>query len=222
LIASGTFTTDIRAILHQGACTDTMETDVRFMMDNNFTFSKAVLHYALSNRIPLVYASSAATYGSGDTFRKSHKFERPLNVYGYSKLVFDQYVRRFLSSAESTVVGLRYFNVYGLRETHKGKMASKLDPKKVIIIKGNKPLELRYHPEHRVIAYASDPAYLDVALARDTGWQEVRTRPMSIMTFHCDDIPHFSGESFRLAGSTKRTGFQRFTGWKTQETDEDQ
>ncbi len=114
----------VTAILHQGACTDTMETDGRFMMDNNFTFSKAVLRYAVDHKIPLVYASSAATYGGGNTFRESHRFERPLNVYGYSKLVFDQYVRRVLPDAESTIVGLRYFNVYGPRETHKGRMAS--------------------------------------------------------------------------------------------------
>jgi len=101
-------------------------------------------------------------------------------------------------------------------------MASKLDPKMVVVIKGNKPLELRYHPEHRVIVYASDPAYLDVALASDTGWQEVKTKPMTIMTFHCDDITHFSDESFRLARSTKRTGFQRFTGWNCQDTNGDQ
>ncbi|MCE5314731.1 MAG: ADP-glyceromanno-heptose 6-epimerase [Armatimonadota bacterium] len=124
LISSGKLPGGITAILHQGACSDTMETDGRYMLDNNFTFSKAVLHYALDNRIPLVYASSAATYGGGSTFRESPEFEKPLNVYGYSKLVFDQYVRRFLPSAESTVVGLRYFNVYGPREHYKGKMAS--------------------------------------------------------------------------------------------------
>jgi ADP-L-glycero-D-manno-heptose 6-epimerase len=124
LLSDGKLPSGVKAILHQGACTDTMETDGRFMMTNNFTFSKAVLHYALDNAIPLVYASSAATYGGEDTFQESPEYERPLNVYGYSKLVFDQYARRFLSDAKSTVVGLRYFNVYGPRETHKGKMAS--------------------------------------------------------------------------------------------------
>lgn len=101
-------------------------------------------------------------------------------------------------------------------------MASKLDPKRVVVVKGNKPLELRYHPEHRAIIYASDPAYLDVALSSDTGWQEIKTEPMSIMTFHCDDLPRFSCDSFRLTGSIKRTGFQRFTDWNSQDTDEDQ
>lgn len=124
LLSSGKQFGGVKAILHQGACTDTMETDGRFVMENNFTFSKAVFHYAFDKAIPLVYASSAATYGGESTFRESPEFERPLNVYGYSKLVFDQYVRRFLSEAKSTIVGLRYFNVYGPRETHKGRMAS--------------------------------------------------------------------------------------------------
>jgi ADP-L-glycero-D-manno-heptose 6-epimerase len=114
----------VHAILHQGACTDTMETDGRYMMSTNFSFSKAVLRYALERSIPLVYASSAATYGGCETFREAPEFEKPLNVYGYSKLVFDQYVRRVMPSALSPVVGLRYFNVYGPRETHKGRMAS--------------------------------------------------------------------------------------------------
>lgn len=123
-ITTGKFTHKVTAILHQGACSDTMEPDGGYMMRNNFTFSKAVLHFALENNIPLVYASSAATYGGGTTFRESPENEKPLNVYGYSKLAFDQYVRRILPRAESTVVGFRYFNVYGPRETHKGRMAS--------------------------------------------------------------------------------------------------
>ncbi len=101
-------------------------------------------------------------------------------------------------------------------------MASKLDPKRVVVIKGNKPLELRYHPEHRAIVYASNPVYLDTALSRDTGWQEIRTKPMSIMTFHSDDLPHFSCDSFRLARNTSPTTLQRFTGWDSQDTDEEQ
>ena len=114
----------IEAILHQGACSDTMETDGKYMLDNNFTFSKAVLHYALDNKTPLVYASSAATYGAGTKFAEIPENENPLNVYGYSKLVFDQYVRSIMHKIESTVVGLRYFNVYGQREAYKGKMSS--------------------------------------------------------------------------------------------------
>jgi ADP-L-glycero-D-manno-heptose 6-epimerase len=123
-IAGNTLDTPFTAILHQGACTDTMEYDGRYMMDNNFAFSKTLFHFALTRKIPFVYASSAAVYGASRAFEETPENERPLNVYGYSKLAFDQHVRRWLPVAQSTVVGLRYFNVYGTRETKKGRMAS--------------------------------------------------------------------------------------------------
>ena len=123
----GDFARDnIRAILHQGACSNTLEDDGRYMMDNNYTYSKELLHSALERRIPMVYASTAAVYGASTSFTEVPMNERPLNVYGYSKLVFDNYVRRMMSDMKSTVVGLRYFNVYGQREQHKGRMASVL------------------------------------------------------------------------------------------------
>jgi ADP-L-glycero-D-manno-heptose 6-epimerase len=114
----------VRAILHQGACSNTLEDDGRYMMDNNFTYSKELLHFALAGKIPLVYASTAAVYGLSEKFSEVPANERPLNVYGYSKLVFDNYVRRLMPEIKSTVIGLRYFNVYGPREQHKGRMAS--------------------------------------------------------------------------------------------------
>jgi ADP-L-glycero-D-manno-heptose 6-epimerase len=124
-LAAGDFkTTNIRAILHQGACSNTLEDDGRYMMDNNFTYSKELLHFAVERGIPLVYASTAAVYGLSEQFKETPENERPLNVYGYSKLVFDNYVRRLMPEIKSTVVGLRYFNVYGPREQHKGRMAS--------------------------------------------------------------------------------------------------
>ncbi len=114
----------VEAIFHQGACSTTTEWNGRFMMENNYRYSKTLLHYCLERRIPFLYASSAAVYGQGPGFREEPRYERPLNVYGYSKLLFDQYVRRLLPRAESQVVGFRYFNVYGPREQHKGSMAS--------------------------------------------------------------------------------------------------
>jgi len=114
----------IEAIFHQGACTDTTCDDGRYMIENNFTFSKSILHFALSSKVPLVYASSAAVYGSSKAFAPSRENERPLNLYGLSKLAFDNHVRSVAARSESTVAGLRYFNVYGPRESHKGKMAS--------------------------------------------------------------------------------------------------
>jgi ADP-L-glycero-D-manno-heptose 6-epimerase len=115
----------VEAVIHQGACSVTTEWDGRYMMHNNFDYSKNLLHYCLERYIPFLYASSASVYGSGARgFREEPAAEAPLNVYGYSKLLFDQYVRRTLPHARSQVVGLRYFNVYGPREGHKGAMAS--------------------------------------------------------------------------------------------------
>ncbi len=120
----GAFAGAFTRIYHQGARTDTRERDGRTLMELNFACSKLLLQYALRERAPLVYASSAAVYGASNRFAPEPRNERPLNVYGYSKLAFDQHVRRFLHDAESTVVGLRYFNVYGPGEAHKGRMAS--------------------------------------------------------------------------------------------------
>jgi ADP-L-glycero-D-manno-heptose 6-epimerase len=114
----------IDAVLHQGACSDTMEADGRYMMDNNYRYSLALLEYCLEDDVPLIYASSAAVYGASTTFREERRFEAPLNVYGYSKFLFDEAVRRRLSEAESQVAGFRYFNVYGQKEWHKTRMAS--------------------------------------------------------------------------------------------------
>lgn len=114
----------IDAIFHQGACSDTMETDGRYMMQNNFRYSLALLEHAARDQIPFIYASSAAVYGGSQQFVERREVEKPLNVYGYSKFLFDQVVRRRLPSMGSQVVGLRYFNVYGPRESHKGRMAS--------------------------------------------------------------------------------------------------
>jgi len=121
----------IDAILHEGACSDTMEHDGRFMLENNYRCSKTLLDACLAQGTRLLYASSAATYGASETFREEPAFEAPLNVYGYSKLLFDQVVRRYLPTLRSQggtqdgqVVGFRYFNVYGPREQHKGRMAS--------------------------------------------------------------------------------------------------
>jgi ADP-L-glycero-D-manno-heptose 6-epimerase len=116
----------VRAILHQGACSNTLEDDGVYMMRNNFEFSKVLLHFALDQRLPFVYASTAAVYGLSTQFEEVPANEHPLNVYGFSKLVFDNYVRAMWDCIESTVIGLRYFNVYGPREGHKGRMASVL------------------------------------------------------------------------------------------------
>ena len=123
---AGTLHLSPEVVFHNGACSDTMETDGRYMMENNFGDSKALLHWCLARKVPLVYASSAATYGASLDFAPVAKHERPLNVYGYSKLAFDQHVRSLMPVIQSPVVGLRYFNVFGPREHHKGRMMSVL------------------------------------------------------------------------------------------------
>ncbi|WP_027713461.1 ADP-glyceromanno-heptose 6-epimerase [Dickeya chrysanthemi] len=124
-IVAGDDLGDIDAIFHEGACSSTTEWDGKYMMDNNYQYSKEVLHYCLERGIPFLYASSAATYGGRtDNFVEDRRYEQPLNVYGYSKFLFDQYVREILPQADSQICGFRYFNVYGPREGHKGSMAS--------------------------------------------------------------------------------------------------
>jgi ADP-L-glycero-D-manno-heptose 6-epimerase len=119
---------EVEAVFHEGACSDTMETNGKYMMDNNYSLSCELFDACQSQGTRLIYASSAATYGGSDTFRESREFEKPLNVYGYSKLLFDQKLRRELGprfeKTGTQVAGFRYFNVYGPREQHKGRMAS--------------------------------------------------------------------------------------------------
>ena len=122
----------VEAIFHEGACSDTMEMNGKYMMQNNFATSVKLYQACQKRGARLLYASSAATYGGSDTFREEPAFERPLNVYGYSKLLFDQRMRRecgnefhrAFAGKTMQVVGFRYFNVYGPREQHKGRMAS--------------------------------------------------------------------------------------------------
>ncbi|MFT5722661.1 MAG: ADP-L-glycero-D-manno-heptose 6-epimerase [Motiliproteus sp.] len=115
----------VQAVFHEGACSATTEWNGKYVMDNNYAYSKTLLHYCLERQLPFLYASSAATYGKGEIFKEELAYEGPINVYGYSKWQFDQYVRRILPQhPDSQVVGFRYFNVYGPREQHKGSMAS--------------------------------------------------------------------------------------------------
>jgi ADP-L-glycero-D-manno-heptose 6-epimerase len=123
-LVGGDFDGEIDAVLHEGACSDTMGTDGRYMMDNNYRYTMSLLDWCQGEGVPLIYASSAAVYGAGPAFREARECERPLNVYGYSKFLVDQMVRRRWNDLGAQVVGLRYFNVYGPREAHKARMAS--------------------------------------------------------------------------------------------------
>lgn len=123
-VRSGRFDVPLAAVLHEGACSDTMETDGRYMMENNYRYTLDLLDYCQAEEIPLLYASSASVYGGGGVFKESREYESPLNVYAYSKFLMDQVLRRRWSRRSSQVVAFRYFNVYGPREQHKGRMAS--------------------------------------------------------------------------------------------------
>lgn len=124
MVAAGHLEGSAAAVFHEGACSDTMEQDGRYMMRNNFRYSVELFKFCQDEGIPFLYASSASVYGGGSVFSESREHEAPLNVYGYSKFLFDQYVRRAMDEGASQVAGFRYFNVYGPREQHKGRMAS--------------------------------------------------------------------------------------------------
>ncbi|MBE7523582.1 MAG: ADP-glyceromanno-heptose 6-epimerase [Burkholderiales bacterium] len=123
-LEAGDFDGDLAAILHQGACSDTMERDGAFMMRNNHRYSTRLLEHCQNDDVPFLYASSAAVYGGGTTFVEAREHEAPLNVYAYSKALFDDRVRRTLPERTAPIAGFRYFNVYGPHEGHKGRMAS--------------------------------------------------------------------------------------------------
>lgn len=122
-VAQGQFS-NIEAVFHQGACSDTTERNGQYMLDNNYRVTLELFRFCQAGKIPLMYASSAAVYGAGPVYVENALYESPLNVYGYSKYLFDQVLRRQLHTLRAPVVGLRYFNVYGPNEQHKGRMAS--------------------------------------------------------------------------------------------------
>lgn len=158
---------EIDVIFHEGACSATTEWDGKYLMHNNYEYSKELLHYCLDREIPFFYASSAATYGDKTEFVEERQFEGPLNAYGYSKFLFDQYVRDILPEANSPVCGFKYFNVYGPREQHKGSMASVAFHLNTQINKGENP-KLFSGSEH----FLRDFIYVgDVAAVNIWAWQ---------------------------------------------------
>jgi ADP-L-glycero-D-manno-heptose 6-epimerase len=123
-IQSGQTLGPVEAMFHQGACSATTEWNGKFVMQVNYEYTKALLAWSLAQRVPFYYASSASVYGGGSVFKEARENEHPLNAYAFSKFLFDEHLRPQLRSLSSPVVGLRYFNVYGPREQHKGSMAS--------------------------------------------------------------------------------------------------
>ena len=155
-LSLGAFDEDISVVLHQGACSNTMEGDGRYMMENNYRYSAELLDFCQSEEVPFIYASSAAVYGGGSTFREDPQFERPLNVYGYSKFLFDSLVRRRWGDNTAQVIGLRYFNVYGPREAHKGIPASMVLHLSRQIKEGKRPRIFKHGEQKRDFVYVKD------------------------------------------------------------------
>jgi ADP-L-glycero-D-manno-heptose 6-epimerase len=177
-LADGEFDGALDAIIHQGACSDTMETDGRYMMDNNYRYSLQLLDFCTDEEIPFVYASSASVYGGGRVFREAPEHEAPLNINGYSKYLFDQVVRRRLADAPAQVAGFRYFNVYGPNEGHKGRMAS------VAWHFYN-----QYRSEGRVKLFEGSGGYADGEQQRDF----VSVEDVVKVNLHFLERPHLSG-----------------------------
>jgi ADP-L-glycero-D-manno-heptose 6-epimerase len=180
-VLAGDFDGQVDAIFHEGACSDTMESDGRYMMDNNYRYSLTLLDWCLAHRVQFLYASSAATYGGSSEFREERAFEAPLNVYGYSKFLFDQIVRQRLARANgqnSQIVGFRYFNVYGPRESHKGRMAS------VAFHHYN-----QFRAERKVKLFAGCDGYADGEQKRDF----VYVGDVAKVNLHFLDQPQISG-----------------------------
>lgn len=188
-LSGGDFDGEIRAVLHQGACSDTMEHNGRYMLDNNYQYSLALLDYCQIEDIPFLYASSAAVYGGGDIFREERAFEAPLNVYGYSKFLFDQIVRRRWPERTAQIAGFRYFNVYGHGEQHKGRMAS------VAFHNFN-----QYRSEGRVKLFEGYAGYGDGEQRRDF----VSVEDVVKVNLHFLDNPQLSG-IFNLGSGRAQT-----------------
>lgn len=163
----------VEAVFHQGACSATTEWNGQYMMDNNYTYSQELLAACQRLNIPFFYASSASVYGDGPVFSEGLANEKPLNVYGYSKFLFDQHVRRVLPKATAPIVGFRYFNVYGPREQHKGSMASVAFHLHQQILKGENPKLFGAYDGYEAGGQSRDFVFVeDVAKVNLWAWQQ--------------------------------------------------
>lgn len=172
---------DTDVIFHLGACSSTTETDADFVMRNNYQFTKDLAEFAVSKGIRFIYASSAATYGDGSAGMNDGTDElqnlRPLNIYGYSKHLFDQYAAR--NGLFEYIVGLKYFNVFGPNENHKGNMRSLV----------NKAFDQINDTGRLQLFKSADPSYKDGEFGRDF----VYVKDAVDMTLHFMDRDTSSG-----------------------------
>ncbi len=168
---------EVEAFVHLGACSSTLETDGDYLMDNNYRFSVNLAEYALRNDHRFIYASSAATYGDGKLgFTDAHDTLydlSPLNIYGYSKHLFDLWLMQ--ENVLNKVVGLKYFNVFGPNEYHKGEMASMIykmasiarSGKPIQLFKSNDPENFNDGEQVRDFIYVKDAVKMTCALLED-------------------------------------------------------
>jgi ADP-L-glycero-D-manno-heptose 6-epimerase len=168
---------DVRAVIHLGACSSTTETDGRYLIENNFNYTKMLAEWTLQRGIRFVYASSAATYGAIEG-RVSDGLDittlRPLNMYGYSKQLFDQHAATH--GYFDRIVGLKYFNVFGPNEDHKADMRSVVNKAfRQILETGRVRLFKSYRPEfadgeqRRDFLYVKDAVEMTLHLVEETG-----------------------------------------------------
>jgi ADP-L-glycero-D-manno-heptose 6-epimerase len=150
---------DADVVLHMGACSSTTERDSKFMLRNNYTYTVELVNWALENEMRFIYASSAATYGDGSSGMVDDTFIldslRPLNVYGYSKHLFDKYAESYRMFRN--IVGIKYFNVFGPNENHKGDMRSLV----------NKAFDQIKETGKLQLFKSANPAYADGEFGRD-------------------------------------------------------
>lgn len=161
-------TTDVEAVFHMGACSSTTEKNASFLTDNNYRYTRELCDWCLQHDVRFIYASSAATYGDGSQGYSDAEEAipglRPLNMYGYSKQMFDLWALRH--EALDRIVGLKYFNVYGPREDHKGDMRSVIHKAYGQILEtGEVKLFKSYKPEYRDGEQVRDFIYVKDAVA---------------------------------------------------------
>jgi ADP-L-glycero-D-manno-heptose 6-epimerase len=140
----------LNTIIHLGACTDTTEEDADYVVDNNFNYSRELGQYCAEHNIRFIYASSGATYGKGDVGYSDREFYnlKPLNIYGLSKQFFDEWV--IANKLDEKFCGLKFFNVYGPNEYHKGEMTSvAYKAFRQIEVTGKVHLFKSYNPDYR-------------------------------------------------------------------------
>lgn len=168
---------DIEAFIHLGACSSTVETDASYLVENNYKFSVHLAEYAIENKKRFIYASSAATYGDGSLgFLDDHEgldSLYPLNMYGYSKQMFDLWLKN--QGLLNKVVGLKYFNVFGPNEHHKGRMASAIirfvdevkKEGKIRLFQSSDPKNYKDGEQKRDFIYVKDAARMTCAFLKN-------------------------------------------------------